>query len=592
MPDQAPNAQSAAAAPHGSGLRSGRLHLRDLGARQERVDLLLAEVSQAFESDRFVQALGAFREAVNMSRGLHSLEERVLEKGVIEAGRLTSRNWRVAASLISDADELDKNRLILPSAWQNIHASQVEESTAKTYSAPAPPVNKKEPPEFGRRQTEAPQSASALAKIPAPLQGETPIQAAPLPSKEKTPRISFRKLDWSSLQRPVSIAATLVMVAAAFWAVRHASFENASKVPGKGLPAAKPDVIADSAAKRTPSRLDPLPPPNPLPWEIPQLPIAPSVAPNHRVDSTQVVVSIPGRKPPSADVSSEQHDWDQLSAGAGIDALQNFVLKYPNSVHAAEAKEEIQRLEWQNVDQGNSASLQAFVSAYPDTPYVPEARERLADLDRLEQAHEEEVAWDQVDKNSVTAVQSFLANHPAGDHREAARSVIADLDRWAEAVKLAAADESAWNSVRLTEQSSLENYLAQFPSGQHRASALDALADLRQRQTSKATESAVILSVIARLTNAWNGKDIDSIMALQANLDRRSIKSQLLAAKSVSMKVSPVSAPEISGSQAVVPCRRVTQEVFSDGAEKRTPESLVTYVLTKRNGSWIVSGVQ
>ena len=393
-------------------------------------------------------------------------------------------------------------------------------------------------------------------------------------------------------QRPVSIAATLVMVGAAFWAVRHAPFENPPKAPGKGQSAMKPDVIADSAAKRTPSRLDSLPPPNPLPWEIPQLPTAPLVAPKNRIESTQVVVSIPGRKPPLSDVSSEQHDWDQLTGGPGIDALQNFVLKYPDSAHAAEVKEEIQRLEWQNVDQSNPASLQAFVSAYPDAPHVREARERLLDLDRLKRAQEEEVAWDQLDKNSMTAVQSFLAAHPTGVHREIARSMIAALDRRAEAMKLAAADESAWSSVRLTDQSSIEDYLAQFPSGQHSASALNALDDLRQRQTSKAAEAAVILNVIARLTNAWNGKDIDSIMALQANLDRRSIRSQLLAAKRVFMKVSPVSAPEISGSQALVPCRRVTQEVFSDGAEKKTPELLVTYVLTKRNGSWMVAGVK
>ncbi len=169
---------------------------------------------------------------------------------------------------------------------------------------------------------------------------------------------------------------------------------------------------------------------------------------------------------------------------------------------------------------------------------------------------------------------------------------MADLDHRAEAEKLEIAEESAWKSVRLTEQNSIENYLAQFPSGKHRGPAAEALADLRQAQTSKAADAATILNVIARLNNAWNAKDVDSIVALYANLDRRSIKSQLLATKTLSMKISPVSAPEISDGQATVQCRRTTEEVFSDGAQKKQPEALVTYVLTKRNGAWVVAGAR
>ena len=548
-------ASAAAAAPQTeSGLRRPRLHLHDISGRQEQVGFLLGQVRRAFDDDRFVDALGAFREAINLSRGVPSLEEHVLARVIKEANDLAERNWRVAEALIHDAEHLDKDRQAFAATWKEIHASQAEERAARI-------VTQSVDLEIGgNRQL----TAEAVVKRPEVAPPAT-VAAVAAPTGETAPSLSEKTgRSWShtfslrSLQVPLSVAATLVLVGVALWTIHRSSFEETSKPPDKRLSPTRSETTNDAAARRSTTRGGLTSNVSPAPVESRRAPVTRQTP----VERTEVVVPVPARTLQPGQVSAPSSD--ELTLAAQVE------------------------LEWQKVDQSNAASLQAFVSAYPDTSRGSEGREKLLDLDRIKRTQEEQAAWDEVDKNSRTGIQSFLAKYPAGNHQEKAISLMADLDRRADAARLEAAEESAWNSVRLTEQGSIENYLAQFPSGKNHSRAMEALADIRQAQKSKDAEAAVILNVIARLAKAWNTKDVDSIVALQANLDRRLLKSQLLAAKTLSITISPTSVPEITDAQATVKCRRETAEVFLDGVKKIEPETLVTYVLTKRNGAWIV----
>jgi hypothetical protein len=195
----------------------------------------------------------------------------------------------------------------------------------------------------------------------------------------------------------------------------------------------------------------------------------------------------------------------------------------------------------------------------------------------------EQSDWEAVHKDNKAEISAYLEKHPQGAHSGAALQLMADFERKSKTAELARADETAWKSVKLTDRNSLENYLGQFPAGMHKLEANRAVVAL---QTS--AEAAAILTVLRRYANAWSTKDLDSIVALQQNLNRRTVKEELSPIKSIVMKLSPASPPLVRGERATVVCRRQVNEVFLNGIQKQSPEQLVTFVLAKQNGTWTI----
>jgi hypothetical protein len=67
------------------------------------LDSALDEMSRDLEEDRFVSAVGHFREALGLSRGLPQLKARVNEFAELHSEELLPRNWRVAEALLQEA---------------------------------------------------------------------------------------------------------------------------------------------------------------------------------------------------------------------------------------------------------------------------------------------------------------------------------------------------------------------------------------------------------------------------------------------------------------------------------------------------------
>ena len=116
-------------------------------------------------------------------------------------------------------------------------------------------------------------------------------------------------------------------------------------------------------------------------------------------------------------------------------------------------------------------------------------------------------------------------------------------------------------------------------------------ANMRLSQSAK-SETAAVLTVITRFATAWTTRDLKSILSIQKNLDRRAVKAELSQVKELNMRISPASAPQIEGSQAVVLCRRQASQVFSDGTRKQNPEAIVSYLLAKHDGAWTIEGTR
>lgn len=272
---------------------------------------------------------------------------------------------------------------------------------------------------------------------------------------------------------------------------------------------------------------------------------------------------------------------------ATLVAANKRTAKSPAPSAAAAPLPSADELQWQSLDKSNPEALRAFVSRYPDSSYTAEAKRQM---DTALVARAEVNDWNAADHNSSAALQDFLKKYPNGPHAASASSALADLDRKAHAAQTQTAEEAAWKKVNTRDEASLVSYLRDYPGGHFHNSAEVALANLRVGHASN--ETTAVLTVISRLANAWSAKDLDSILALQRNLSKREVKAELSHVKELAMQISPASPPQIDGQQAVVLCRRQASQTFSDGTRKQIPESIVSYVLSKRDGNWTIEGTK
>jgi tetratricopeptide (TPR) repeat protein len=97
---------------------------------KKRVFSLLAETKVASQDSRFVQALGAFREAANLSQGVRSLREIAFDTAVEEAEQLLPENWRVAEALLSELPLLNLDRTAPSSLEARIRRAARDEAIA------------------------------------------------------------------------------------------------------------------------------------------------------------------------------------------------------------------------------------------------------------------------------------------------------------------------------------------------------------------------------------------------------------------------------------------------------------------------------
>jgi hypothetical protein len=290
-------------------------------------------------------------------------------------------------------------------------------------------------------------------------------------------------------------------------------------------------------------------------------------------------------------LASEQQDWNRLGGGASLASIESFVAKYPNGPHANAALVKVEELQWQNVDKGNPDSLRAYMAKYPASPFANQARRVLDGVLMARATKAEDSDWSNSNHGNKSALEDFLRRHPGGRHAAAAANALAELERKKGAAEAQSREEAAWKKVNQQDEAALESYLRDAAASRYRSEAEAALATLRLNEASK-NDSVAVLTVISRFASAWNTKDLNSILAIQKTLNKRTVKAELSQVKELNMRISPASPPQIDGSQAVVVCRRQASQVFSDGTRKQIPESLVSYVLEKHDGNWTIEGTR
>lgn len=109
---------------------------RKQAERFARVYSLHEETRQAVEGAEFVRAVGAFREAANLSQGFAVLEQATFDVGLEEAAELGKRNWRIARSLLEEAGRLNRKLVVPEERWKNVRAAEREETIATCWQKP------------------------------------------------------------------------------------------------------------------------------------------------------------------------------------------------------------------------------------------------------------------------------------------------------------------------------------------------------------------------------------------------------------------------------------------------------------------------
>jgi outer membrane protein assembly factor BamD (BamD/ComL family) len=118
--------------------------------------------------------------------------------------------------------------------------------------------------------------------------------------------------------------------------------------------------------------------------------------------------------------SSPKFEWSQANAMNTIGAYRTFLSKYPNDVHAGDAKIRIAALQdeqaWSTAQVASSVQgYQQYLSVEPNGAHVPAAREEVARRERL-------AAWRTAQTNETAqSLEEFLQKYPAGDEADQAR---------------------------------------------------------------------------------------------------------------------------------------------------------------------------
>jgi outer membrane protein assembly factor BamD (BamD/ComL family) len=117
---------------------------------------------------------------------------------------------------------------------------------------------------------------------------------------------------------------------------------------------------------------------------------------------------------------SPKYEWSQANTMNTVAAYQAFLSKYPNDVHAADAKSRIAALQddqaWSTAQVASSVqSYQQYLSAEPNGAHAQAARDAMANAALVAE-------WRTVQSNETAqSLQDFLKKYPSGPEADRAR---------------------------------------------------------------------------------------------------------------------------------------------------------------------------
>ncbi len=171
-------------------------------------------------------------------------------------------------------------------------------------------------------------------------------------------------------------------------------------------------VTQDSASREISQRFDPgrtvaLNWPNvaPTPNVTPRAPVPAPVPPSQP-------------PPPQTTIDPAEQDWTLVRTTSNPEAIQNYLNKYPNTRHIAEARSLLDSLAWSRVNQNDLQSLRDYLSRFQGGAHTRDASERVAAL-----------LWNSVNQKDEQGVRSFIEQNPNSPYKTQAQAVLDQLEK-------------------------------------------------------------------------------------------------------------------------------------------------------------------
>ncbi len=238
--------------------------------------------------------------------------------------------------------------------------------------------------------------------------------------------------------------------------------------------------------------------------------------------------------PPLTPEELESQDWDQVRSASESTPLEQFLSRYPNGLHAAEAQAKLQEIAWASIHQDNLDSLQAYLNRFPNGPHSGQAF-RLID----------DIWWSKVDQKDTRALSSFIAEHPNSPHGSAAQSMLNQIEK---------AQEEA-------------------------------------KHPSAAAGTQMITAVLEQFNAAFEHKQPREIKQVWPAIPDRYIEANTLNGSTFVMALHPTGQAEIDGDAASIPGQMVIRSAIPGGKPSQTQKSVTVYLSHKTTDHWIIVNI-
>ena len=230
--------------------------------------------------------------------------------------------------------------------------------------------------------------------------------------------------------------------------------------------------------------------------------------------------------------TEERARWQAALEADTAYAYQLFLEDYPQSVHEAQARDQLGALDdkaWlQAKTDGSKSAIEAYMEQYPGGLHETDARillkelelaEAEADRQRQEIDRQDDIAWESARAaRSIKAIDEYLANWAGGLHLDEAHEL---------RQRLTAENNDSRSFKSASGQNTIEaykTYIAAFPNGSKVAAAMEAMEQLTLRPGKTFQDCVECPSMVVVPSGSyWQGPEDSDPLALEKEKPRRMV---------------------------------------------------------------------
>ena len=234
----------------------------------------------------------------------------------------------------------------------------------------------------------------------------------------------------------------------------------------------------------------------------------------------------------SQSFTEERARWQAALEADTAYAYQLFLQDYPQSVHEAQASDQLGVLDdkaWQRAKaDGSKSAIEAYMEQFPGGLHETDARivmkefelaEAEAERQRAEKDRQDDIAWESAHATrSIKAIDEYLSNWPGGLHTDEAHELRQRLTAEINDIR------SFKSASKMNTIEAYKTYIAAFPNGSKVAAAMEAMDQLTLRPGKTFQDCLECPSmVVVPAGSYWQGPEDSDPLALEKEKPRRMV---------------------------------------------------------------------